>query len=1528
MNLELRKWWYLSDKSYVGEELKGSLFGTTSPPPPPSPQQPFSCRRLILGELHSISRRKRLYLRNKAVSRHSRSDWFPIWWRLTPEAGPFWDRSIALPRRWIPEFSMFLVLGQICLNNHVNADFSDFSLAHLGMDLSGGPPLKLQQDIELQDLWVPVTPAKTTSTRKQLASTQSFGQPSGQSWLDPLVAPSTGVLNALPPWELAFQNGSNGSLLGNCVPDRALAIAEASAMGSRDTCFMLNSPSNRCANMGSICWSPELFGNNLVRNLASVSEIPHFAPSSTQIAGEQQMNNTSASKCLLNGKVLLEGSTWSVQKGQYKSSATCLNYLNSFQGTNNFTGISTVPNSVTPLIMEKYSRRTQDEQQALVVSDSVQEFGIEENSLDEKMSLSKQVFDSSADASFSNLMALAHQRAFYKNPESAEEIADLPGELTDKLEGHDIPNERGNEVVELSNSSKQKPRRKKHRPKVVIEGKASRTPKPATPQAKTPKKAQNQESATGKRKYVRRKVAPSFETSPNGLNNNVQVESRRGAKLVRRPLNFDLEEAEMSEKYCAFMSIQNQVKENPVQGACGDDDALSGLRLIKTVDDRVKQGPMVENSLMRFDHDVNSSPSQAVNEFLKQLQHQPQASTSMGKPEVGSLQNNDYSFYLNHAVPKGTKRDNCVIVDAFASSNKNLLRPYNTGDCSSQSQNAEREVPHHVDVHKRMRTENVEFGAASNTVLTYTSQTGWTTINASNSCQELNFDGSQKLIAQKKIHTVEHLIFGEETYGNGYNLLSQGNNLTSNGFMNFNRSPGLLEPSSNITSKPSTLSKPSGHSKRKSYGKRGPRGDKKKGENPPVTPVPSNTIDGATPGKEILGSFAPCVDDMDDIVQKLKWLNINSDHEVNNSQEQNAIVPYAGNSGEMVLYGGNFDQARRRRPRAKVDLDQETNRVWKLLMGKEGEVDQEVNAHKEKWWEEERRVFQGRVDSFIARMHLVQGDRRFSQWKGSVVDSVIGVFLTQNVSDHLSSSAFMALAAKFPLRSTGNSTCSNAEKASSGEPYHVSSEAKATENDSKKESSSSNEIVETATGSTGIDNSNGNVKELHEPEVSFGNESPNSCCGIQVSVTRSVSSPEVEDKRFMEEVVSSHNSVTSSQSSTECQAQSSGYIEPNSVLNVEAQNPLIRSMNDGFGSASFTELLQMAEECRFHKLNDQNSEMFLTMQSSSINCQVTHEIGNNSPVLNQPDNSGSTSQNTPYSLPVLDSQLCHSLDLANTITMDAGSMLREEKKGPLLPSNASKTSIYIKHEVPFKECNELAEENLAESSSVTDVLSDTTTARVIDTYVPIEVQNNLQISSETDIGTGTSQHSFDSSSLAERADATSITESSEVCIKAEGMPIIHQKEINSIIEVESPQYAAQYSNQRENSTNQNSTAALSTKTKNNSDVGVAIINNENFNFQKISSKTPKQGEKGKRRKGEVEKITYDWEGLRKEVCSNKFAKERSSDTVDSLDWEAVRCADVSEIAEVIRERGMNNMLAERIKDFLNRLVRGAWKHRP
>ncbi|KAL8205722.1 hypothetical protein R6Q57_009273 [Mikania cordata] len=99
----------------------------------------------------------------------------------------------------------------------------------------------------------------------------------------------------------------------------------------------------------------------------------------------------------------------------------------------------------------------------------------------------------------------------------------------------------------------------------------------------------------------------------------------------------------------------------------------------------------------------------------------------------------------------------------------------------------------------------------------------------------------------------------------------------------------------------------------------------------------------------------------------------------------------------------------------KVNLDNETLRVWKLLMeNDESEPVEETDKDKEEWWETQRNIFRGRVDSFIAKMHLIQGNRRFSLWKGSVTDSVVGVYLTQNVSDHLSSSAFMSVAARFP----------------------------------------------------------------------------------------------------------------------------------------------------------------------------------------------------------------------------------------------------------------------------------------------------------------------------------------------------------------------------------------------------------------------------------------------------------------------------------------------------------------------------------
>ncbi|EPS59703.1 hypothetical protein M569_15102, partial [Genlisea aurea] len=50
-------------------------------------------------------------------------------------------------------------------------------------------------------------------------------------------------------------------------------------------------------------------------------------------------------------------------------------------------------------------------------------------------------------------------------------------------------------------------------------------------------------------------------------------------------------------------------------------------------------------------------------------------------------------------------------------------------------------------------------------------------------------------------------------------------------------------------------------------------------------------------------------------------------------------------------------------------------------------------------------------------------------------------------------------------------------------------------------------------------------------------------------------------------------------------------------------------------------------------------------------------------------------------------------------------------------------------------------------------------------------------------------------------------------------------------------------------------------------------------------------------------------------------RERTSWNMDSVHWEAVRKTPVLELAHIIEKRGMHNMLAGKIKDFLDRIVR-------
>lgn len=125
---------------------------------------------------------------------------------------------------------------------------------------------------------------------------------------------------------------------------------------------------------------------------------------------------------------------------------------------------------------------------------------------------------------------------------------------------------------------------------------------------------------------------------------------------------------------------------------------------------------------------------------------------------------------------------------------------------------------------------------------------------------------------------------------------------------------------------------------------------------------------------------------MDALVEEFKHLDFNRESRKLAREKHNAVVAYSmqkheqnvlviyKKDGAVVPYEGLFDPTKKRRPRPKVNLDDETNRVWKLLMENiNSEGIDGTEEDKVKWWEEERRVFRGRADSFIARMHLVQG---------------------------------------------------------------------------------------------------------------------------------------------------------------------------------------------------------------------------------------------------------------------------------------------------------------------------------------------------------------------------------------------------------------------------------------------------------------------------------------------------------------------------------------------------------------------------
>ncbi|XP_055830723.1 transcriptional activator DEMETER [Solanum dulcamara] len=535
-----------------------------------------------------------------------------------------------------------------------------------------------------------------------------------------------------------------------------------------------------------------------------------------------------------------------------------------------------------------------------------------------------------------------------------------------------------------------------------------------------------------------------------------------------------------------------------------------------------------------------------------------------------------------------------------------------------------------------------------------------------------------------------------------------------------------------------------------------------------------------------------------DIITQLLERLVISDSKKNAARvEQKALVPYKG-SGTIIPYEG-FDLIKRRKPRPRVDLDPETNRLWNVLMGKEGSAET-MDKDNEKWWEDERKVVRGRVDSFVARMRLVQGDRRFSAWKGSVVDSVIGVFLTQNVSDHLSSSAFMCLAAKFPLPTSTKNTLSQ-------DGYNIVVEEPEVE------------IID-PDGTT----------IYHKARLQHRMEN-------HTHTSRAYLVSE-HDKRADEEVISLQNSPDS----------------------------LILQANEELRSSSGSD-----SECE-----DQQSSPNLNKDST----QANHSPSTKWTAAFQEYQSHFMRNRLSERLPVSGNQKTETVaDIRHNENLDAETYLHGYPINPHVQvqqisvrtaSNSwlNMTPEFGKHETA---CHE---KEIDMSKSMKHIAGSSSTLIAQRTALPaIHAPRMGEIGNvKMQPHRGNNQHSVSS----------------------------HQKETAMASQLESIRQTLNHSE----------------AVAKGQEEGQAYPSSKQPNVTGTSISKPRKG-----RVEEGDKKAFDWDSLRKEVQSKSGKKERSKDAMDSLNYEAVRNAAVKEISDAIKERGMNNMLAERIKDFLDRLVR-------
>lgn len=586
-------------------------------------------------------------------------------------------------------------------------------------------------------------------------------------------------------------------------------------------------------------------------------------------------------------------------------------------------------------------------------------------------------------------------------------------------------------------------------------------------------------------------------------------------------------------------------------------------------------------------------------------------------------------------------------------------------------------------------------------------------------------------------------------------------------------------------------------------------------------------------------SIAPHMNFLQMVASRMEYLNLNTKHvntdEMHPSLTTSAVVSFGatvGLSNSLVPFGGQMivpyerplNLVKKQRPRAKVNLDFETTRVWNLLMGKATEPVDGTDVDKERWWQQEREVFQGRANSFIARMRLVQGDRHFSPWKGSVVDSVVGVFLTQNVSDHLSSSAYMALAASFPPGSV-NSNCKDDITSQDNEEIGSTSAAGGIsmfdffDNSPRPDLGENLEELSITYEKIHVETKNNtSAYELTKGEnYSFNFKEPNEGFCDHQETTASMRSP--PDIQFQKDMSSSQSVIISETILQSRLFSSSGKNCVGGVIGAASQQ--LGSYFDDGNSLPGNDATTKEFECQRIRTAAANDDVV-----------AEHEIPSTSMMY--------------YPFVSVDRQ---QPDATNE---------------PLVSCTSPNSS----------------------SGSASSLLKNGTTAEKLPLFIPSEDHTAQQNCSKTVISTRNSPKTSTDLPVGLHCDKSSRFEASD----------LQEHETLS------------------------ATGGMIAETASGVD---GFTSKSGFTSSDEVPDEAAQESKPKKTRTANKKNTedFDWDKFRRQACDNGHMKERIFERKDSVDWEAVRCADVHRISHAIRERGMNNVLAQRIQSFLNRLVR-------